>query len=147
MEETPLEETTMEQTRRRGIVISVCFILFLAFIAGYEYMLRPPTWMEGIAALMGILIGVLLCAYIHTLWDPVTLKPVHPDPETEPWWRGCQFPMAVMGGPLLASLVRMVAGERAAKVSAAGVVAWLLTILTYFLIVYSFWHRPRKGGQ
>lgn len=103
--------------------------------------------MERIAALMGILIGVLLCAYIHTLWDSVALKPVYPEPETEPWGTGGLFPMAVMGGPLRASIVRRVAGERAAKVSAAGVTAWLLTLLTYFLIFYSCWHRPRKGGQ
>jgi hypothetical protein len=103
---------------------------------------RTPTPYELFGFAGGILVGVMICAYLNGFWDPVQLKPLPPDPPQLPWWVRHARLLTILLAATLGVFSRLLFGVAWTRVLAMGGVGIVATVMASF-IIRLWWHRPQ----
>jgi hypothetical protein len=85
----------------------------------------------------------MICVYLNSLWDPIQIKPLRPDPPHLPWWVRHAFLITVVLAGTIGAISRLLFGETWTRILSLSGVGIIATIMVYF-ILRLWWYRARS---
>ncbi|NJO82092.1 MAG: hypothetical protein HC828_04345 [Blastochloris sp.] len=119
-----------------GSILNLGFALFFTFglVNGVSW---PPSRVEWLSMIAGVILGMFACLYMHMTWDPVNLRPKNPNQEPASLTSRA-LPLTIVGGSLMSFLMGTLLGEPLAEMVAT-VLGIGLIIFLYYLAIRVWW--------
>ena len=129
----------------RKVVLTLGPVLLFILGGGVlcRWIIAPPENPEQFlwALPIGGTIGLLVCLYLHVVWDPKTLT------SKGQYWgaSGCLLPFAVIGGPVCARITQSFVPYDASQLLAASIIIAVCMVVIYMWVqVFRYRHYSQE---